>query len=147
MGNSCIFGAMTVVSHTPHSHAHTRTQDTYMHIPPFMRARTHTHTHTTHTHTHTGHPLTLKQEDIGIKGWAVEARVYAEVRYTEHLVRLGLKSAACQLGHLHLSLISATILPFSSSLPLLCIPSSPLSLSPVLSTLNSFPRSFSSSNP
>ena len=34
----------------------------------------------THTHTHTGHPLTLKQENIGIKGWAVEARVYAEVR-------------------------------------------------------------------
>ena len=27
-----------------------------------------------------GHPLTLKQSDIGIKGWAVEARVYAEVR-------------------------------------------------------------------
>ena len=26
-----------------------------------------------------GHPLTLSQEDIGIKGWAVEARVYAEV--------------------------------------------------------------------
>ena len=55
------------------------------------------------------------------------ARVYAKVRYTEHLVRLGLKSIACQ--YLHLSLISATILPFSSSLPFLCIPSSPLSLS------------------
>ena len=28
---------------------------------------------------HTGYPLRLKQEDIGINGWAVEARVYAEV--------------------------------------------------------------------
>lgn len=26
-----------------------------------------------------GYPLRLKQEDIGINGWAVEARVYAEV--------------------------------------------------------------------
>ena len=26
-----------------------------------------------------GNPLTLKQSDIGINGWAVEARVYAEV--------------------------------------------------------------------
>lgn len=26
-----------------------------------------------------GSPLRLKQEDIGINGWAVEARVYAEV--------------------------------------------------------------------
>ena len=25
-----------------------------------------------------GHPLTLKQSDIGIRGWAVENRVYAE---------------------------------------------------------------------
>ena len=39
------------------------------------------------------------------------------VRY--YLVRPGLKSAAYQLRHL--SLKSATILPFSSSLPLLCI--------------------------
>ena len=28
---------------------------------------------------HTGHPLSLKQEDVGIDGWAVECRVYAEV--------------------------------------------------------------------
>lgn len=26
-----------------------------------------------------GHPLQYKQSDIGIKGWAVESRVYAEV--------------------------------------------------------------------
>jgi propionyl-CoA carboxylase alpha chain len=25
-----------------------------------------------------GHPLTLKQSDIGIRGWAMENRVYAE---------------------------------------------------------------------
>ena len=25
-----------------------------------------------------GHPLALKQEDIGIRGWAFESRVYAE---------------------------------------------------------------------
>ena len=28
---------------------------------------------------HAGYPLRLKQEDVGINGWAVEARVYAEV--------------------------------------------------------------------
>ncbi len=28
----------------------------------------------------TGHPVQYKQSDIGIKGWAVESRVYAEVR-------------------------------------------------------------------
>lgn len=26
-----------------------------------------------------GHPLNIKQEDIGIRGWALESRVYAEV--------------------------------------------------------------------
>ena len=26
-----------------------------------------------------GHPLSLTQSDVGINGWAVEARVYAEV--------------------------------------------------------------------
>ena len=26
-----------------------------------------------------GHPLSLTQADVGIDGWAVEARVYAEV--------------------------------------------------------------------
>ncbi len=31
---------------------------------------------------HVGYPLRLKQEDIGINGWAVEARVYAEVTST-----------------------------------------------------------------
>ena len=25
-----------------------------------------------------GHPLKLKQEDIGINGWAIESRIYAE---------------------------------------------------------------------
>ena len=25
-----------------------------------------------------GHPLVLKQEDIGINGWAIESRIYAE---------------------------------------------------------------------
>ena len=32
--------------------------------------------------TYVGYPLRLKQEDIGINGWAVEARVYAEVSST-----------------------------------------------------------------
>ena len=32
----------------------------------------------------TGHPLQYKQSDIGIKGWAVESRVYAEVRKFEN---------------------------------------------------------------
>lgn len=31
-------------------------------------------------HVAAGHPLAIKQEDIGIKGWAIECRVYAEVR-------------------------------------------------------------------
>ena len=28
-----------------------------------------------------GHPLLLKQEDIGINGWAIENRIYAENPY------------------------------------------------------------------
>ena len=28
---------------------------------------------------HAGYPLRLKQDDVGINGWAIEARVYAEV--------------------------------------------------------------------
>jgi len=30
-------------------------------------------------HSAAGYPLQLSQDDIGINGWAVEARVYAEV--------------------------------------------------------------------
>lgn len=36
-----------------------------------------------------GHPLTLKQEDIGIKGWAVESRVYAEDPLNNFLPSIG----------------------------------------------------------
>ena len=88
----------------------------------------------THTHTYTGHTLTLKQEDIGIKGWAVEARVYAEIHITEiHSTR--------QLGHL--SLKSATILPFSSSLSPSLLHSTITSLSFSYPLISSFPCFFS----
>src|SRR5262245_7917574 len=36
-----------------------------------------------------GHPLTLKQADIGIKGWALESRVYAEDPLREFLPSIG----------------------------------------------------------
>ena len=35
-------------------------------------------------HVAAGHPLSLTQDDVGINGWAVESRVYAEVSSVIH---------------------------------------------------------------
>ena len=98
-----------------------------------------------HTHTHTGHPLTLKQENIGIKGWAVEARVYAEVRQTSYETgseicsMLEVKYATYHLALFFLSPLSLCIF----SIPLLPCPP-PLPSSSTLSTPLHFslPHSF-----
>lgn len=79
-------------------------------------------------HVAAGHPLTLSQEDIGIKGWAVEARVYAEdpVRflpsigylstYIEPKGRPGLENVRVDTGIVEGSTISMFYDPMISKL-------------------------------
>lgn len=52
-----------------------------------------------------GHPLSITQADIPVNGWAVECRVYAEVRDWNFLI--------------------SNHVPFHYSLPLLLFPNSP----------------------